>query len=63
MTPDREIFKLPVHHIDDIEARVEREDGQYRVKTWNKRWRDLETTIAYYEKIVECLKEFKEEKK
>jgi hypothetical protein len=61
MKPDKEKYYLPVHDIDDISAIVEKDTNsdEYRVKTWNKRWRDLDTTISYYEKIVECLKQFK----
>jgi|688.fasta_scaffold1728204_2 hypothetical protein len=61
MKADKEKYYLPVHAIDDIYAIIEKDNNsdEYRVKTWNKRWRDLDTTIAYYEKIVECLKQFK----
>ncbi len=61
MKPDKEKYYLDVHAIDDIYAIVEKDNNsdEYRVKTWNKRWRDLDTTIAYYEKIVEGLKQFK----
>lgn len=61
MKPNKEKYYLDVHAIDDIYAIVEKDNNsdEYRVKTWNKRWRDLDTTIAYYEKIVEELKKFK----
>ena len=59
MKPHKEIFRLPVHDIDDTSVRVTRSEAGYQVKTWNKRYRDLETTIAYYEKIVEELKKFR----
>jgi hypothetical protein len=60
MKPTKEIFHLPVHDIDDISVKVTRSENGYQVKTWNKRYRTLETTIAYYEKIVEELKKFRE---
>ncbi len=58
MKADKEKYYLPVNDIDDINVVVEKDNNsdEYRVKTWNKRWRDLDTTIAYYEKIVEELK-------
>jgi hypothetical protein len=61
MKPDKEKYYLDVHAIDDIYAILEKNNNsdEYRVKTWNKRWRDLDTTIAYYEKIVKELKKFK----
>lgn len=59
MKPHKEIFRLPVHDIDDISVKVTRSEEGYQVKTWNKRIRDLDTTIAYYEKIVEELKKFR----